>query len=125
MNKVRKEENKLDSISLLPPLSSVLIPAPDGPTPVPIPPNTPGVAVYGVVVVPVPVPVVGVVPVPVVGVVPVTGVVPVVGVVEVLGVVPVPVDGVTVVPAVLKNKRNSSSQHINRKHKKLNKVARK
>lgn len=38
--------------SLSPPwlLSSVLMPAPVGPIPLPIPPNTPGVAPYGVAV---------------------------------------------------------------------------
>lgn len=62
------------------------MPDPEGPMPLPMPPNTPGVVLYGVVpvVVPVPVPV----PVPVDGV-PVVGVVPMVGVV-VTGVVPVP-----------------------------------
>jgi len=60
------------------------MPDPEGPMPLPMPPNTPGVVLYGVVPVVVPVPV----PVPVDGV-PVVGVVPMVGVV-VTGVVPVP-----------------------------------
>lgn len=60
------------------------MPDPEGPMPLPMPPNTPGVVLYGVVPVPVPVPV----PVLVDGV-PVVGVVPIVGVV-VTGVVPVP-----------------------------------
>lgn len=62
------------------------MPDPEGPMPLPMPPNTPGVVLYGVVPVVVPVPV----PVPVlVDGVPVVGVVPMVGVV-VTGVVPVP-----------------------------------
>ena len=54
------------------------MPDPEGPMPLPMPPNTPGVVLYGVVPVVVPVPV----PVPVlVDGVPVVGVVPIVGVV--------------------------------------------
>lgn len=83
------------------------MPDPEGPIPLPIPPNTPGVVLYGVVpevVVPevvdgVPVVVDGVPPVVVDGV-PVEGVVPMVGVVVL---VPVPV------PAVLIRSRNHQS----------------
>ena len=85
---------------------SVFIPAPDGPTPVPIPPSTPvGVAVYGVVVVDgVAVEVVVLVGVVVTGV----GVVPTgVGVVVTgVGVVPTGV-GVVPVPAALDKKKVS------------------
>jgi hypothetical protein len=98
---VIKNENKPVFSSLNPAsVMSVFIPAPDGPTPVPIPPSTPvGVAVYGVVVVD-GVAVEGVV---LVGVV-VTGVVGVV--VTGVGVVPTGV-GVVPVPAALDKKKVS------------------
>jgi hypothetical protein len=105
---VIKNENKPVFSSLNPAsVMSVFIPAPDGPTPVPIPPSTPvGVAVYGVVVVDgvavEGVVLVGVVVTGVVGVVP-TGV----GVVPTgVGVVPTGV-GVVPVPAALDKKKVS------------------
>ena len=98
---IENAENKLVSTSVSPPwLSSLLMPEPEGPMPLPIPPNTPGVVLYGVVPVPV---VVVVVPVPV----PVVdGVVP----------VEVPMDGafvtgVVLVPAALVRKRYQKSHH--------------
>ncbi|KAJ6411539.1 hypothetical protein OIU84_008173 [Salix udensis] len=88
-------------ISSLNPASvmSVFIPAPDGPTPLPIPPRTPvGVAEYGVVVP--------------VGVAVVDGVA-VEGVVldgfVVTGVVLVPEAGVVLVPAALDKRRSADS----------------
>ena len=81
---------------------SVFIPAPDGPTPLPIPPRTPlGVAVYGVVV---PVGVAVVDGVAVEGVV-LDGVV----LVPEAGVVPVPEAGVVLVPAALDKIRSVDS----------------
>lgn len=54
ITKPEKRVNKEVSKSVSPPwLSSVLVPTPEGPMPLPIPPNTPGVELYGEEVVPV------------------------------------------------------------------------